>query len=230
MHKTLILGLTACLLLSACEAIELINSVGTILGPLTEGKNQSESTSEVAGTAESPTTNASPNPVASAPATEAPELDVVVSSDPTPVSTDWNLLRSQKVNLTVSSTLSQAYAQERLKDGNLDSSWFAATADQPGLGKLPSIELSFAEPVGILSINLRGDRERSQGLKIQELSVLINSTQGILLNETVSLPEGSKDVNLVLKKPLDEASSLRLTVTRAQEAPGLAELEILGRP
>lgn len=229
MYKALFWGLTATLLLSSCEAVDLINSVGTILKPLEE--NGAAATPQAsASPSETPAAStASTNPT---PAPAAPEqaLEIVKSSDPTPVSTDWNLARLKGVTLNVSSVLNPDFAKERLLDGKLETSWFTAPSDSPELGKLPTIELSFPKPVGILSVNLRGDRERGLGLNIQELTVLINSAQGILLNETVILPQEGQDFNLVLKKPLDNASSLRLTVTRSQQSPGLAELEVLGRP
>ncbi|HEY9840955.1 MAG TPA: hypothetical protein V6D23_10905 [Candidatus Obscuribacterales bacterium] len=208
-------------LLSGCEAIDLINSVGTILKPSASA---------------SPSPSASPGqPVASAQPTiqAAPttSLEIVRSGDPTPVSLDWNLARLQGVELMVSSTLNPTYEKSRLLDGKLTTSWFTSEQDMPSKGKLPTIELGFSQPVGVLSINLRGDRERSQGLQIEELSVLITSAQGILLNETLKLPADAQDLNLVLRKPVDGATSLRLTVTRSRgtAAPGLAELEVLGR-
>lgn len=228
MYKTLLLGLTACFFLSSCEAIELFNSVSSIIGPLTKNaeSSASEQASESSSTlAPAPTsTNASPSP------SDISGIDVVTSSDPSPVSTDWNIARGKDVDMSVSSTLNPNYAKERLLDGKLETSWFTAASDTPSMGKLPTIELSFAKPVGVLSVNLRGDREKAKGLNIQELSVLMTSAEGVVLNETVKIPANINDVNLVLKKPLNAVSSIRLTITRGVEAPGLAELEILGKP
>lgn len=208
------------LTLPACEVLDLVSSVGTILRPLTE---------------EQPAPVASARPAASvqqnseAPAAPELALEVVRSSDPTPVSVDWNLARQQGTSLSVSSTLNDTYAKARLLDGMLSTSWFAAEQDLPSRGRLPTIEVAFQEPVGILSVNLRADRERGAGLPIQELSLLITSAQGILLNETVPVPAGSEDINIVLKKPVDRATSLRLTVTRSSGVAGLSEIEVLGR-
>lgn len=205
--------------LSACEAIDLISSVGTILRPLTDEPPAAAPTRSAA----------SVSPSTEAPVRAEAVLEVVRSTDPTPVSVDWNLARQPGTTLTVSSTLNDTYAKDRLLDGKLTTSWFAADHDAPSRGRLPTIEIAFQEPVGILSVNLRGDREREAGLMIQELSLLITSAQGILLNETVAVPTGSGDVNVVLKKPVDRATSLRLTITRAQNVAGLAEIEVLGR-
>lgn len=206
--------------LSGCDAIDLIQSVGTILKPSTTSSPTPAPVSSVAN-------GSSPTPAA----TPGPAVDVVLSSDPTPVSIDWNLARQPGAELIVSSTLNATYDKSRLLDGKLTTSWFAAEQDIPSKGKLPTLEVDFAQPVGILSVNLRGDRERQQGLQIQELSMLITSAQGILLNETIKLPDNAQDVNLVLRKPVDGASSLRLTVTRAKAdtTPGLSEIEVLGR-
>lgn len=208
--------------LSGCEAIDLLQSVGTLLKP-----SASSSASPAPSTATQPTAVA-PTPVPVAPAAG---VDVVRSSDPTPVSVDWNLARQAGAELTVSSTLNPTYDKARLLDGKLSTSWFTSDQDIPSKGKLPTVEVDFAQPVGVLSINLRGDRERSQGLQIEELSLLITSAQGILLNESVKLPSDAQDINLVLRKPVDGASSMRLTVTRSKgdAVPGLSELEVLGR-
>ncbi|MBF2054120.1 MAG: hypothetical protein IGS03_11775 [Candidatus Sericytochromatia bacterium] len=208
------------LTLPACEVLDLVSSVGTILRPLTEEQPSAASSARPA---------ASVQQNSEAPAAPELALEVVRSSDPTPVSVDWNLARQPGTSLSVSSTLNDTYAKDRLLDGKLTTSWFAAEQDLPSRGRLPTIEVAFQEPVGILSVNLRADRERGAGLPIQELSLLITSAQGILLNETVAVPAGSEDINIVLKKPVDRATSLRLTVTRASGVAGLAEIEVLGR-
>lgn len=220
--STFVFGLCLIGSLSGCEAVDLINSVGSLLKP-----------------SASASPSASPSPAAAQPATGATaapapviaSLEVVRSGDPSPVSVDWNLARQPGVQLSVSSSLNPTYDKGRLLDGKLTTSWFTGENDLPSKGKLPTIELGFAQPVGVLSVNLRGDREKSQGLQIEELSLLLTSAQGILLNETVKLPADAQDVNLVLRKPIDSASSLRLTVTRSRGAasPGLAEIEVLGR-
>lgn len=207
--------------LSGCDAIELVQSVGSILKPTASASPSPAPITVAAGTG-SPAPAATPT---------AASVDVVLSSDPTPVSTDWNLARQSGAELSVSSTLNPTYDKSRLLDGKLTTSWFTSEQDTPAKGKLPTVEVDFAQPVGVLSVNLRGDRERQQGLQIQELSLLITSAQGILLNQTLQIPDGAQDVNLVLRKPVDGASAVRMTVTKAKgdTAPGLAEIEILGR-
>lgn len=222
-------GVGVCLsisLLSGCEAIDLINSVGSILKP---NPSASPSASPTPQVVPNTVTGSSPQPTVTAiPLTS---LEVVRSGDPTPVSVDWNLARQPGVQLNVSSTLNATYDKARLLDGKLTTSWFLSEGDLPSRGKLPTVELSFAQSVGVISVNLRGDRERNQGLQIEEVSLLITSNQGVLLNETVRIPSDAQDVNLILKKPVDAASSLRLTVTRSrgEAVPGLAEIEVLGR-
>lgn len=221
-------------LLSGCEAVELINSVGTILKTADQASASASPSPSASGAVVllQPSTAATgtSQPVAQPSAALASNsLDVVRSLDPAPVSTDWNLARQPNVQLSVSSTLNETFAKQRLLDGKLTTSWFGADSDVPAQGKLPTIEVSFPQPIGILSVNLRGDRERQKGLAIQELGLLITSAQGILLNETVKLPEGAGDINLVLKKPVDQASALRITITRSNGAAGLSELEVLGR-
>lgn len=220
------LSAAALLLLSSCEAIDLVTNVGSILGPVAESAAKSAEKSRTADSEK--TDDETLTAEQTQPVVETPVLSIQKSTDPTPVSTDWNLARGQGVGLTVSSSLNATFAKERLLDGKLTTSWFSSDSDSPKQGKLPTIELSFEKPVGVLSINLRGDREREKGLNIQELSLLLTSTQGILLNETLELPPNANDVNLVLNKPVDATSSLRLTITRAEEAPGLAEIEVLG--
>ena len=62
------------------------------------------------------------------------------------------------------------------------------------------------------------------------MSLLISSSQGILLNETVFFPINGQDFNIVLKKPIDNATSLRLTFTKDNSSsPGLAEIQVIGR-
>lgn len=210
---------------SGCEAIDLITSVSQILKP------SSSSSPATSNSTTAPTNVASSVPVAQPVVPPVGILEIVRSSDPTPVSVDWNLARQPNVLLNVSSTLNPTYDKSRLLDGKLTTSWFGNEQDLPIRGKLPTIELNFPQAVGVLSINLRGDRERNQGLLIEELSILMTSAQGILLNETVKLPADAQDLNLVLRKPLDGASSLRLTITRSKgtQSPGLAEIEVLGR-
>ena len=210
--------------LSGCEVIDLINTVGTVLKP------SASATPSAVATA-IPTGPQAQSPVPTAPPVPTSRLEVVRSGDPSPVSVDWNLARQPGTELMVSSTLNPTYDKARLLDGKLSTSWFTADHDVPAKGKLPTIELGFAQPVGVISVNLRGDRERSQGMQIEELSVLLTSAQGILLNETVQIPTDAQDVNLVLRQPVNAATSLRLTVTRSKNGavPGLAEIEVLGR-
>lgn len=207
--------------LCGCEAIDLISSIGTILKP---------SGSASASASPAPTSTAASTAPLVVPVTVA-GVDVVRSTDPTPVSLDWNLARQPGSQLNVSSTLNPTYDKARLLDGKLSTSWFTSDQDIPARGKLPTVEVDFSQPVGVISVNLRGDRERQLGLQIEELSLLITSAQGILLNESVRLPADAQDINLVLRKPVDGATSLRLTVTRskADAVPGLAEIEVLGR-
>lgn len=211
--------------LSACEAIDLINSVGTVLAP--SGNPSASPSPEGSSTPNSTSSNnTSPQPVASS----APAgIDVVKANDPVPVSTDWNLARKAGNTLQVSSFKDANTDKSRLLDGALATSWFASDSDVPAQGKLPTVELQFGTAAGVLSINLRGDRQEQKGLLIQELNLLAIGTDGVLANETVKITPEDKDVNLVFKKPLDNVKSLRLTITRSTGTPGLAELEVLGR-
>jgi hypothetical protein len=218
--KRLTLLLAAVALLPGCDAINLLNSAASLIAP--NGSASASPTPAPGVNAASPT----PTPLAS-----IPPVEVVAAADPTPLSSDWNLARLPGVVLQVSSTMDPTFGKDRLIDGKLTTSWFATPGDAAAQGKLPTIEMSFPQPVGILGINLRGHRERNQGLQIQEMSVLISSAQGVLLNQTVTLPAGHSDYNIVLKRPVDAATSLRLTVTRDSiPTPGLAEIEVVGRP
>lgn len=220
--------------LSGCEAIDLINSVGSILKP---NASPTPTSGAIVLPPSSPTAGpivvappASPTPAVVTASASSVRLEVVRSVDPVPVSLDWNLARQPNVSLSVSSELNPTYAKDRLLDGKLTTSWFSSEQDTPSQGRLPTVEIGFPQAVGVLSVNLRGDRERQKGQSIEELSLLITSSQGILLNETVKLPADAPDVNLVLRQPLDGATSLRLTVTRTRNSqPGLAEIEVLGR-
>ncbi len=235
------LGILAlCLGLQGCEAIDLINSVGTVLAPASSpspgqsaappGLLQQLFTKPSAA----PTASASPIILTQA-ATPAPlpaaKLNVVKALDPVPLSGDWNLVRQPNVSVTVSSELNPTYEKNRLIDGKLTTSWFASADDVSAKGKLPTIEISFPRAVGVFGVNLRGDRERSEGLQIQEISLLVTSAQGVLINETVSFPVQQSDLNLVLNNPVNEATSVRITITKhvAGKTPGLAEIEVLGR-
>jgi hypothetical protein len=224
----LCLGMTT---LSACEALDLINSVGTVLAPTSSASPDPNATPSPGS---SPAPGASPNPTDASPAASNPVtitggIDVIKASDPVPVSTDWNLARKAGSTLQVSSFKDATLDKARLTDGKLDTSWFAADSDTPAQGKLPTIEVQFASAVGLLSLNLRGDRQQSKGLLIEEINILAIGTAGVLANETLKITPADQDVNLVFKKPLDNVKSLRLTLTRSTGTPGLAELEILGR-
>lgn len=224
----LCLGMTT---LSACEALDLLNSVGTVLAPTSSASpDPNASPSPTA----SPDPNASPNPTVSAPATTplvtiTGGIDVIKASDPVPVSTDWNLARKTGNTLQVSSFKDATLDKTRLTDGKLDTSWFAADSDTPAQGKLPTIEVQFGTAAGLLSLNLRGDRQQSKGLLIEEINILAIGATGVLANETLKITPADQDVNLVFKKPLDNVKSLRITITRSTGTPGLAELEVLGR-
>ncbi|MGE3725350.1 MAG: discoidin domain-containing protein [Candidatus Sericytochromatia bacterium] len=234
------LGILAiCLGLQGCEAIDLINSVGTVLAPASSpspGQSAAPGLLQQLFTKPSaaPTPSASPIILTQA-ATAAPlpaaKLNVVKALDPVPLSGDWNLVRQPNVSVTVSSELNPTYEKNRLIDGKLTTSWFASSDDISAKGKLPTIEISFPRAVGVFGVNLRGDRERSEGLQIQEISLLVTSAQGVLINETVSFPAQQTDLNLVLNNPVNEATSVRITITKhvAGKTPGLAEIEVLGR-
>lgn len=209
--------------LSACEAIDLINSVGTVLAPPSD---PSASPAPESSGSPAPTSSSTPqNTASSTPA----GIDVVKANDPVPVSTDWNLARKTGNTLQVSSFKDTNTDKARLLDGKLETSWFASDSDVPAQGKLPTVELQFGAAAGVLSINLRGDRQEQKGLLIEELNLLAIGTEGVLANETVKINPEDKDINLVFKKPLDNVKSLRLTITRSTGTPGLAELEVLGR-
>jgi hypothetical protein len=225
------LSLLLLLGLSGCEAIDLINSVGTVLTPSPSASPGSKTLlQQLIGT---PTPTATPVPqIVTPPLSAAPlqKVSVVKPQDPNPLSRDWNLVRQPNVMLSVSSELNPTYDKNRLIDGQLTTSWFAAAGDAASKGKLPTVEIRLPQPAGILGVNLRGNREREEGLKIQEISLLISSAQGVLLNETVALPTGFSDVNLLLSRPLEGATSIRVTLTRdSSDMPGLAEIEVVGR-
>lgn len=221
------------LALTGCEALDLINSVGTVLAPSPSASPGSKSLiQQLIGSSPTPAPSASAQTLTLPLPTAAPaqKIAVVKPQDPNPLSLDWNLLRQPNVLLTVSSELNPTYAKNRLLDGQLSTSWFAASGDAASKGKLPTLELRLPQPAGILGVNLRGNREREEGLKIQEISLLISSAQGVLLNETVTLPPGLNDVNLLLSRPLEGATTVRVTFTRdTSDAPGLAEIEVVGR-
>lgn len=234
------LGILAlCLGLQGCEAIDLINSVSTVLAPAASpspGQSASPGLLQQLFTKPSPSPSPSASPIVLTQPTvatplPAARLNVVKALDPVPLSGDWNLVRQPNVSVTVSSELNPTYEKNRLIDGKLTTSWFASAEDTSAKGKLPTVEISFPRAVGIFGVNLRGDRERSEGLQIQELSLLITSAQGVLVNETVSLPAQQSDLNLVLNNPVNEATSVRITITKhvAGKTPGLAEIEVLGR-
>lgn len=210
----------------------MINSVGTVLAPSPSASPGSKNLLEQLS-------RATPSPAAStsAPSLSSPSgvlsaarVTIIKPQDPNPLSVDWNLVRQPNVTLAVSSELNPTYEKSRLIDGKLSTSWFAAAGDTASQGKLPTVELRFPQPVGIFGVNLRGNREREEGMHIQELSLLISSPQGVLLNETLLLPPQQTDLNLLLNKPVDGATSLRLTFTRdSSQTPGLAEIEVVGR-
>lgn len=232
--------LALCFGLQGCEAIDLINSVGTVLAPASSpSPGQSAAPPGLlqqlfSKPSAAPTASASPIILTQA-ATPAPlpaaKLNVVKALDPVPLSGDWNLVRQPNVSVTVSSELNPTYEKNRLIDGKLTTSWFASADDVSAKGKLPTIEISFPRAVGVFGVNLRGDRERSEGLQIQEISLLVTSAQGVLINETVSFPVQQSDLNLVLNNPVNEATSVRITITKhvTGKTPGLAEIEVLGR-
>ncbi|PIQ27852.1 hypothetical protein COW36_08540 [bacterium (Candidatus Blackallbacteria) CG17_big_fil_post_rev_8_21_14_2_50_48_46] len=230
---------------SACEALDLINTVGTVLAPSPSATPASgaagllqQLVSSAKATASPTPTHlsqavelpAQPAPVLSAPVLTAQKINVVKPQDPNPLSVDWNLARQPNVSLSVSSELNPTFEKNRLTDGKLTTSWFSSASDTPSTGKLPTVEISFPQPVGIFGINLRGNRERLEGLTIQEVSLLISSPQGVLLSETITLPTQQTDLNLVLSKPVDGATSVRLTFTKDNsQSPGLSEIEVVGR-
>lgn len=212
--------------LSACEALELINSVGTVLAPTSSASPNASPSPKISaspGTAPATSTAETTEPVPPA------GIDVIKARDPIPVSTDWNLARKVGTTLQVSSFKDATLDKGKLNDGKLETSWFAADGDTSTQGKLPTIDVQFANEVGLLSLNLRGDRQQNKGLLIEEINILAIGSTGVLANETLSITPADQDVNLVFKTPLDHVKSLRITITRSTGTPGLAELEVLGR-
>lgn len=149
--------------------------------------------------------------------------------DPNPLPEDFNMARLPGVQVNVSSTNPNA-DKMRVNDGKLETAWFPAFGDSARQGKLPYVEYIFPQPVGISSVNLRGARETREAGTILEGNLLINGSQGLLLNEVIRLSNAGNDYNLIFKTPVSGALSVRLTITRDESGlPALSEMEINGR-
>lgn len=156
-------------------------------------------------------------------------IEILKTLDPQPIPLDWNMARLPGVQVSVSSTNPNA-DKIRINDGKLETAWFPAFGDSARQGKLPYVEYTFPQPIGISGINLRGARDTREAGSILEGNLLVNGSQGLLLNEVIRLNAGSADYNLVFKAPLSGAVSVRLTVTRDESGlPALSEMEIVGR-
>lgn len=215
--KHLILALSL-FLLTSCDVVELVSSADSILSPTPENSTAQSSP---------PLQEATQSP-SQAGSSSSPHSKIEIRSvtQVQPLGKTWNM--ASQAQLTVHSEMPK-HTKERLIDQNLNTSWFASEPGSSGQNQFGKIELNYSDPIDLLGLNLRGNREEHPGLNIEEMTLLIVGKEGVLINETLNL-SGKNDVDLLFKSPLSEITSIRILVTR-HSAPvlGLAEIEVLGK-
>lgn len=139
-----------------------------------------------------------------------------------------NLARLPGVILNVSSEYSLTWSKERLIDGDINSSWFTKAGDAANLGKTPYIELIFPSPVSIKGVNLKGNREYSDGYDIFEGKLTVNSSTSGTSTYNVSFPAPDRDFNILFNQTISNVNSIKFESTKDESTePGLAEFEVV---
>jgi hypothetical protein len=143
------------------------------------------------------------------------------------LSASANLARSENVTITTSSEYA-GWPKERLNDGDLQTSWFAAVGDSSTQNKQPFVAYQFPRPVRVTAINIWGNREYDDGYDVLEANLVVGTSDGRSQTLNLSFPSPNRDFNINFSQPLTNVTSLRLTVLRDEKDPGISEIEVAG--
>lgn len=140
-----------------------------------------------------------------------------------------NLSRLSGVIANASSSFS-GYPADRIKDGDLNTSWFTACGDSANQGKSPWAEVVLPTDATVNQINLRGNRQFADGYDILAGRVEVFDAQGrTLFTRNVELPGPTRDLDVPLNPTLTGVRRVRFTSTRDESCePGFSELEVIG--
>lgn len=143
------------------------------------------------------------------------------------LSASANLARQSGVIVTTSSEYA-GWEKDRINDGNLQTSWFAAANDSTTKGKQPFVNYQFPRPVRVTAVNIWGNREYENGYDVLEANLVVGTSDGQSQTLNLSFPSPNRDFNVNFSQPLANVTSLRLTVLRDEQDPGIAEIEVAG--
>lgn len=139
-----------------------------------------------------------------------------------------NLARLPGVILNVSSEYNTIWDKSRLIDGNIDTSWFTKAGDAANLGTIPYVEVVFPSPVSIKGVNLKGNREYSDGYDILEGRLIVNSSTSGTSTYNVTFPAPDRDFNVMFNQAINNVTSVKFESTKDESGdPGLAEFEVV---
>jgi len=140
-----------------------------------------------------------------------------------------NLARQSGVQIEASSEF-RGWPKERLNDGNLNTSWFAAAGDSTTQGKIPWVAYRFPRPVRVTGVNIWGNREYRNGYNVLDATLILERSNGQRQSYRFSLPEPNRDFSIRFPQAVTDVVSLRLEVMRDEKDPGISELEVSGSP
>jgi hypothetical protein len=148
---------------------------------------------------------------------------------PVTVTALTNLSLIQGVRANASSSYG-GWPAERVRDGNLNTSWFSACGDAANRGRSPWVEVIFPFDATVAQINIRGNREFANGYDMVAGRLQMFDGQNTLLwSQSVQLPGPTRDLDVPLAAPVSGVRRVRFTSTSDEScAPGLSELEVLG--
>jgi hypothetical protein len=124
------------------------------------------------------------------------------------------------------------FPADRIRDGNLNTSWFSACGDAANQGQSPWAEVVFPFDVTVVQINIRGNREFADGFDIFAGRIdAFDAQDQVLFTQDVELPSPTRDVDVPLSAPLGSVLRVRFTSTQDESCePGFSELEVIGTP
>lgn len=143
---------------------------------------------------------------------------------------DWtNLSLEPGVEAASSSTFS-GWPEDRIRDDNLNTSWFAASGDAANRGSNPWAEVVFPFNATVKEIGLRGNREYAESYDIFAGHIeLFDRDDELLLSRQVELPGPDRDLDVPLDGIFADVRRVRFTSTNDEgTGPGFSELIVLG--
>jgi hypothetical protein len=143
------------------------------------------------------------------------------------LSASANLARQPGVIVTTSSEYA-GWPKERINDGDLNTSWFAAVGDSSTQNKQPFVNYQFPRPIRVTAVNIWGNREYDDGYDVLEANLVVGTSDGRSQTLNLSFPSPNRDFNVNFSQPIANVTSLRLTVLRDEKDPGIAEIEVAG--